>query len=91
MKRETKLVECNSCEYKTECIEVRAAPSPHRDREQNWNLCQFCYSTFLAHHLDYPNAHGDKQLLFASLGWIANYLADLIAGRRTREWPKEDL
>lgn len=75
---------CDCCHYPAELKRYRG---PLRGQSlvgepDGSKFCLICASTFLSHYVTYPMLYGTDANLFSSIGWIANYLADLIRSQK---------
>lgn len=75
---------CDCCHYRAELKSYRG---PLRGQNivgelDGSKFCLICASTFLSHCVTYPMLYSMDASLFSSIGWIANYLADLIRSQK---------
>lgn len=76
--QESKLDECDNCEYTTELKAYKKPPSFPQDEneEDKYNFfCNVCSSTFLSSATNYPKQVSDVKL-YKSIGYIANMILD---------------
>lgn len=70
-------IECQCCNYWAATADFNCDYQRSTGERKNFVFCKICSNTMLSLAVKYPSQCQDPGL-YKSIGWIGNYLADLI-------------